>query len=263
MVMPSARAWGVALLVPLLLAAAARAAGPIRAVAVAGASNLVHVLPALEEGFARAAPGVRVTTTVGASGGLFAQIRNGAPFDVFLSADLDYPRQLVEAGQAEAASFRTFATGVLALWTLRDDLDLSGALAALRSPAVRTVALAQPRTAPYGRAAERVLERLGPDRSQSFRRVIGESVSQAAQFVETGGAEVGFVALSLLQAPARTPAGRWIIVPAADHAPVTLGHGAVLTRRGAANPDARAFLDFLAGPRARAMLEAHGYLAPP
>ena len=242
------------------LAGAAEAA---RAVVVAGASNLIQVLPALEEGFARAAPGVRVTTTTGASGALFAQIRNGAPFDVFLSADVEYPRQLVDAGFAEAGSQRTFATGVLALWTLRTDVDLSDWRAALRSPAVRTLALAQPRTAPYGRAAERLLERLGLGRPEAFRRVIGETVAQASQFVEIGGADVGLVALSVLRAPRRASPGRWIVVPAADHAPVTLEHGAVLTRRGAANPEARAFLDYLTGPEARRILEVHGYQTGP
>lgn len=248
-----------------LLAALASPAGATEsaAVAIAGAANLVHVIEALRTDFARATPGARVTVTVGASGSLFAQIRHGAPFDVFLSADLDYPRQLVAAGLGDAASARTFATGVLAVWTIREDLELDDLPAALRSPLVRKVALAQPRTAPYGRAAERLLERFGPSPEPPGRRVLGENVAQAAQFVETGTADLGFVALALLRAPGYRPKGRWRILTPAEHAPVTLEHGAVLTRRGAANPAARAFLDYLVSPGAKRILKEHGYQPAP
>lgn len=246
--------------VVLLATFAARVSGGDR-VTVAAAANLVHVLDALHAEFRRTEPGVVVATT-GASGTLVAQIRNGAPFDVFLSADTDYPRALVTAGAGDAASVRTFATGQLVAWTTRDSLDLSDLARLVRSPAVKRIAIAQPATAPYGRAAQAALEALGAWTEVSGKCVFGENIAQTAQFVETGNADLGFVALSLVRAPQASAKGKWVEVPAALHARISLDHAAVLTRAGAENAAARRYLAFLGSDAARALFTRFGYRVP-
>jgi molybdate transport system substrate-binding protein len=242
-----------------LLGLAARAD---EAVAVAAAANLVYVLDDLHAEFKRANPGVKLTKATGASGSLFAQIRNGAPFDVFLSADTDYPRQIVAAGLGDASTQRTFAAGQLVLWTTRTDLEIEDIAAAVRNPSVKKIALAQPKTAPYGRAAQVALEKLGAWSAVQSKLVVGENITQTAQFVDTGNADAGFVALSLVASPRLATRGRWKLVPPSLHAGVSLDHAVVLTSRGAKNAAARRYLDFLASPAAKKILREHGYGVP-
>jgi molybdate transport system substrate-binding protein len=143
------------------LLAAACSCAAAEHVAVAAAANLVYVLEPLNVEFAMGNPGVDVRSEIGASGSLVAQISNGAPYDVFLSADMEYPKKLVQAGGAEASSLVTFAVGKLALWTMRPGLDVSSVESVVRNPAVVKLAIANPSLAPYGRAAEGVLAKLG------------------------------------------------------------------------------------------------------
>lgn len=229
-------------------------------VSVAAASNLVYALDALDAAFRQAAPGVTLTTTTGASGSLVAQIGQGAPFDVFLSADLDYPRALIAAHHADPASLRIFAIGELVAWTTRLDLPLGSIPALVRDPRVKKIAIANLTTAPYGRAAQQALEKLGVWTVAQPKLVIGENITQTAQFVATGGADLGFVARSLVLAPALKDSGRWVVVPGSLHTP--LEHAAVLTRRGAANPAARRYLEFLTSDAARKILLQFGYGPP-
>lgn len=229
-------------------------------VSVAAASNMVYALDALNAEFQRAAPTVAVTTTTGASGSLVAQIEHGAPFDVFLSADLDYPRALIAVRQADEKSLRIFATGQLVIWTTRPGLALGSIPALVRDPAVKKIAVANLATAPYGRAAQQALEKLGAWADAQPKLVVGENVTQTAQFVETGNADVGFVALSLVLAPNLKETGRWVRVPAELYAP--LDHGAVLTVRGAVNPAARRYLAFLSSDPAKKILRQFGYGLP-
>jgi molybdate transport system substrate-binding protein len=229
-------------------------------VAVAAAANLVYALDALNAAFRQLEPDTTVTVTLGASGSLVAQVRHGAPYDVFLSADLDYPQALIDAGQAEARHLVPFATGKLVLWTMRPDLPLGDVAAAVRHPAVRKLAFANPDTAPYGRAARELLLRLGVWADVQPKLVTGENITQTAQFVETGHADLGFVALSLVLSPKLKDQGRWVEIPADAAVPLT--QGAVLTRRGADNPAARRYLDFLVSPAARKILEGFGYGVP-
>ncbi len=228
-------------------------------VSVAAAANLVYALDALNAEFKRGEPDVVVTATSGASGSLFAQLRHGAPFDVFLSADTDYPKQVVADGLGDAATLRTFASGRLVLWTTRPDLDVSNLAAAIKSPRVRKIAIAQPATAPYGRAARAVLENLGAWRAAQPKLVFGESIAQTAQFVETGNADAGFVALSLVLSPRLAQRGRWCEVPSELHREISLAHAAVLTKRGVANPAARRYLEFLGSDAAKQVLRKFGY----
>lgn len=228
-------------------------------VSIAAAANLVFALEALNTEFKRAAPDVTVTTTTGASGSLFAQIKNGAPFDVFLSADTDYPRQIVDQKLGDAATLRTFATGRLVFWTTRADLDVTDLASAVRNPVVKKIALAQPKTAPYGRAAEAALEQLGATADTRSKFVFGENITQTAQFVETGNADAGFVAMSLVLSPKLANKGRWKEVPLALYASVPLDHAGVLTTRGAANPAAKRYLDFLGSEPVKKILREFGY----
>jgi molybdate transport system substrate-binding protein len=239
---------------------AARAVGADR-VAVAAAANLIYVLEPLDAAFALADPGVVITREIGASGNLVAQIAQGAPYDVFLSADLEFPQKLVAAGAADGPSLVTFAVGRLVLWTLRPGLSLPSVEAVVRNPAVARIALANPRAAPYGRAAEEVLARLGVEAVARPKLVFAENISQTAQYVASGNVDAGFVALSLVRSPKLPDRGRWLEIPSSLHAP--LAQGAVLTRRGAANPVARRYLNFLHSPAARAILAQFGYALPP
>jgi molybdate transport system substrate-binding protein len=226
---------------------------------VAAAANLVYALEALHAEFARATSDIALTVTTGASGNLFAQVANGAPFDVFLSADVDYPQRLVRAGHAADSSFAVFATGRLVLWTTRTDVDVTNIATAVRAPAVKKIALAQPKTAPYGRAAQAALEQLGVWAAAQPKVVLGESITQTAQFVETGNADAGFVALSLVLSPRLAKQGRWQEVPPALYAAVPLDHALVLTTRGAKNPAAHRYLTFLRTAAAQKILRDYGY----
>lgn len=232
-------------------------------VAIAAASDLVFCLPALHAQFAKVEPRVALRVTTGSSGNFFAQITHGAPYDVFLSADLSYPRALIAAGAAEEKSLVLYGVGRLVFWTKRPDLDPATDLATLiRSPLLKKLALANPAHAPYGRAAREALNSLGVWSLAEPKLVLGDNIAQTAQFVETGHADAGIIALSLvLGAPASRESGRWTEIPATLHQP--LEQGAVLTTRGAANPAAARYLAFLRTREARAVFERFGFRLPP
>jgi molybdate transport system substrate-binding protein len=255
--------------VPRLLAAVAFFSAAISTVAnarpslsIAAASNFVYAVDALNAEFARVVAGVALTTSTGASGTLFAQITNGAPFDVFLSADTDYPGQIVAAGRGSASTVKIFATGRLVIWTTSRDVDLSDPANAIRATAVRKIAIAQPKSAPYGRAARAALENLGVWRDAASKIVMGENITQTAQFVETGNAEIGLVAKSLVLSPRLANKGRWMEIDPKLYSGVSLDHAAVLTTRGAANPMAARYLEFLLSEPARKILRDFGYGVP-
>jgi molybdate transport system substrate-binding protein len=189
-----------------------------------------------------------------------AQISNGAPYDVFLSADMGFPEALARAGHADAASLTPFAVGRLVLWTVKPGVDVTGVRAAVLSPAVHSLAIANTETAPYGRAARQALESLGLWAEAQPKLATAEDISQAAQFVETGNADAGFVALSAVLSPKLRGRGRWVEVPATLYKPIV--QGAIITAHGAANPASAAYIAFLHGDAARRALEAAGYGVP-
>jgi molybdate transport system substrate-binding protein len=253
---------------PVLALAAATFVGAARAadpgqpgtLSIAAAANLVYALDALDAEYNKEAPNVKVTTATGASGNLVAQIKNGAPYDVFLSADLDFPRALIAAGQADGKTLITFAVGRLVIWTTRADIDVSDTKAAVRNPAVKKLAIANVTTAPYGRAAKEAMDHLGVWAEAQPKLVVGENISQTAQFIDTGNADAGFVALSLVLSPKLKNKGRWSEVPSELYS--SIDQGAVVTAHGAGNPAAKAYLDFLNGSAARAIFKANGYGLP-
>ena len=240
--------------------AGAAEAPPPGALSVAAAANLVYALDALNAEFGRSAPEVAVTSTTGASGSLVAQIAHGAPYDVFLSADRGFAQALVVAGNADAKTLSAFALGRLVLWTTREGVDVTDIAAAVRSPLVRKLAVANVDTAPYGRAAEQSLKALGAWDDAKPKIVMGENISQTAQWVETGNADAGFVALSMVVSPRLKGRGRWTEVPASLHE--ALEQCAVITARGSSNPAAARYVAFLHSQAARSILEAFGYAIP-
>ncbi len=224
---------------------------------VAVAANFLGGLRDLAPAFT-AASGHRLKISAGSTGKLYAQIRNGAPFDVFLAADAERPLRLEREGLAVAGSRFTYAVGRLVLWSPRPGRFDDG-LAWLRAGEFRRIALANPATAPYGRAARQFLEGHRLWRALSARLVRGESVAQAFQFVATGAVDAGFVALAQLRSGVVKDGSRWP-VPARFHDPIE--QQAVLLARGTANPAARAFLDFLRAPATRERIAAAGYDPP-
>ena len=247
-------------LLAALLLCAPLAAAAAEKVSIAAAANLTYVLVPLNAAIARANPGVDVTVLTGASGNLVTQIENGSPNDVFLSADMDFPRQLGQAGAADGSTLVDFATGRLAFWTTRPEVEVKAITTAVRSAAVKKIAIANPRTAPYGRAAQEALTKLGAWADAEPKLVTGENIGQTAQFVATGNADAGFVALSLLLSPRLKDRGRWIEVPPGLYAP--LDQGAVLTAHGRDNPAAQRYLAYLRSPAAGEILERFGYRVP-
>jgi molybdate transport system substrate-binding protein len=184
-------------------------AAPLPQLLIAAASDLAYCTDELAAAFHAEAPGAELKFSTGSSGNFFAQIRNGAPFDVFLSADTGYPAQLSRLGAADGKTLAIYAIGQLALWTLDDRVDLAHGLSVLRAPGRGRLAIANPATAPYGRAARALLERDGLWDALQPRLVIGENIAQAAQFVQSGNAQLGMVSLSLPSSPGTARTTRW------------------------------------------------------
>jgi molybdate transport system substrate-binding protein len=245
----------------LLLAALTAATARAEIISIAAASNFTVALEALNAEFKKYSPKASVLVATAASGTIVAQVRNGAPYDVFLSADLEFPQVLIKEREADAKSLTKFATGRLVFWTTRPKLELKSVADALRDPAVKKIAIANIDTAPYGRAAKATLEKLDAWADAKPKLVVGENITQAAQFVETGGADAGFVAMSAVLSPKLRNKGRWIEVPADLYPPIV--HAAVLTNRGTKKPEAKEYLEFLRTPMAQEVLKRYGYGLPP
>src|ERR1700738_1737895 len=194
--------------------------GSAQGLTVAAASDLQAALPAI---VARFGPdgGQHVRLTVGSSGNFFTQIENGAPFDVFLSADIEYPRRLERSGQAERGSLYEYARGRLVLWTRNDSgIDVRRGLAVLTDASVRRVAIANPEHAPYGRAAVAALRHEGLYERVQGKCVLGENISQAGQFAQSGSADVGVLALALALSPTLKNSGTYADIPESWYPPL-------------------------------------------
>jgi molybdate transport system substrate-binding protein len=245
----------------LLLSAPTLAEGAKKAVTVAAAANLKTAAEELKKAFEAEHPDVEVALSFGASGTFFAQIQNGAPFDVFLSADREYPARVIEAKLGAAADERVYAFGKLVAWVRPGaalDLEKKG-LAGLTDPAVRKIAMANPAVAPFGRATEAAFEAAGIRDAVKEKLVLGTSVAQTAQFATTGAADVAFLPYSLTFAK-ELAGGRIWFVPERLY-PRIEQSGIVLA--GAKEPAlARAFLAFLTGEKGRAILGRYGYGLP-
>lgn len=245
-------------LIAVLAWLAPAAAAPAQALSMAAASDLQAVLPTLAQNFEQQS-GVRTRLTFGSSGNFFSQIQNGAPFDIFLSADLEYPQQLVTGGLALSDTLYQYASGRIVLWTRKDSgIDIQRGLRVLTDPRVRRIAIANPEHAPYGRAAVAALRHENLYEAVQSKLVLGENISQAAQFAQSGNAEVGILALSVALAPALKAGGAYAEIPSIMHPPI---RQAAVVLRSARNPKAaREFLEFLKRPDSMKLLADFGFV---
>lgn len=228
---------------------------------VAAAADLSTALKEVADAYEKKT-GVSVRLSFGASGALTQQIQNGAPFDLFFSADMDYPRQLISASKADGATLYQYAVGKLVLWVPADsplDVEHKG-LQVLLDPSVKKIAIANPEHAPYGRAAVAALKHTGLYDQVSERLVLGESVSQAAQFVESGNAQAGLVALAHAIAPALRGKGKYWEIPADTYSP--LAQGAVVLSNSQHKKEAIEFLQYIKTKDAADILRKYGFSLP-
>ncbi|MBM7062092.1 molybdate ABC transporter substrate-binding protein [Pseudomonas sp. UL073] len=224
-------------------------------VQVAVAANFTAPIQAMAADFEKTT-GHKLVSSFGATGQFYAQIKNGAPFEVFLAADDSTPAKLEKEGEAVADSRFTYAIGTLALWSAKPGyVDDQGAV--LKGNSYKHLSIANPKTAPYGLAATQVLEQLGLTQAVAGKLVQGENITQAQQFVATGNAELGFVALSQIYKDGKVTSGSAWVVPAKLHEPIR--QDAVLLNKGKDNPAAKALLDYLKGAQAGQVLTAYGY----
>ena len=245
---------------PVMIAFLASTAQARESVMVAAAADLVYCIQDQNAAFAKIRPDTDMTVSVGSSGTFFAQIRNGAPFDVYLSADMNFPRRLVEEKAADASSLTPYAIGRIVVWATSPEVDIEAGIAALANPAITRIAIAHPEHAPYGRAARAAMEKGGVWKHVETKVVMAENIAQARQFVQTGNAETGILALSLVMAPTMRGVGRYVLIPENMHP--RLEQGAVLTNKGFSNPAARAYMEFLRNPQARSIFERYGFVLP-
>ena len=227
---------------------------------VAAASDLQFALREIAERFEKSG-GTKVSLVLGSSGNFFSQIQNGAPFDLFFSADKDYPRRLEATGFAEPGSVYCYGRGKIVLWARRDSgIDVRRGLAVLREPGIKKIAIANPAHAPYGRAAETALRREGLWEKVAGRIVLGENISQTFQFVETGNADAGIIALSLALAPAARDKGNYFVIAPSSYDPIE--QAAMVLKASHHKADGIRFMEFLKSPQAGELLKQYGFDLP-
>jgi molybdate transport system substrate-binding protein len=245
----------------LLITTALCSVAPTQDITVAAASDLNYALKDLAARFEKET-GDKITLSFGSSGNLYSQIQGGAPYDLFFSADVVYPQKLATAGLVESASLRTYAVGHLVLWVQEgfkfDPQKLKMNL--LLEPSVKRIAIANPQHAPYGRAAMAALEHFGLKDKVASKLVFGENISQAAQFVQSGNAQAGLIALSLAVSPAMKDSGRYWELPT-DAYP-ELQQGVAVLSSSKHKPAAQAFLDYVLSADGAAVLEQYGFRLP-
>ena len=229
-------------------------------ITIAAASDLNFAFKELISEY-ETASGNQVKLTLGSSGNFFAQIQNGAPFDLYFSADISYPKKLEEAGLIVPGSLYRYAIGRIVLWTRHESpVDVTQGIAALRHSSAKTIAIANPRHAPYGRAAIATMEHFKMYDDVKDRLVLGENVSQTAQFVESGAADIGIIALSLALAPAMSEKGTYWEIPTEAHPP--LEQGAVIVKASKRADSAKQFLEFMKSRQGVAIMKRYGFIAP-
>jgi molybdate transport system substrate-binding protein len=235
-------------------------AKPCGTVTVAAASDLTYAMNEIAANFQKAT-GCVVRLSLGSSGNFLTQIENGAPFDVFFSADIFYPQKLEAMGLAAPGSTYLYGIGKIVLWSRKGSrVDVTQGFSALRDSSIKKISIANPAHAPYGRAAEEALRQAGVYESVKSRLVLGENISQAAEFVESGNADVGIVALSLALSPAMKDKGQSWMIPENLYTPIQ--QGMVIVRTTANPQGAQQLLDYLTMPATAALLERYGFALP-
>jgi molybdate transport system substrate-binding protein len=229
-------------------------------IAIAAASDLNFAIKDLIAEYEKAT-GNHVKLSLGSSGNFFAQIQNGAPFDLYFSADIGYPKKLEEAGLTVPGSLYRYAIGRIVLWTNHTShRDVSKGLEVLRDSTVKKIAIANPKHAPYGRAAVAAMEHYNVYDVAKDRLVLGENISQAAQFIESGACDVGIIALSLALAPTMKAAGTYWEIPGEAHPP--LEQGAAILKSSKEQKTAQQFVEFMRSTRGQEIMHRYGFTAP-
>lgn len=239
----------------LAFAASAAASASADEVQVAVAANFTAPIQAIATDFEKDT-GHKLVAAFGATGQIYTQIKNGAPFEVFLSADDTTPAKLEQEGDTVKGSRFTYAVGTLALWSAKDGyVDSKGQV--LKANQYQHLSIANPKTAPYGLAATQVLSKMGLTDATKAKIVEGQSITQAYQFVSTGNAELGFVALSQVYKDGKLTSGSAWIVPDDLHDPIK--QDAVILNKGKDSAAAKALVEYLKGPKAAAIIKSFGY----
>jgi molybdate transport system substrate-binding protein len=229
-------------------------------VTVAAAADLQFVMQDVGARF-QSESGKTVKFIFGSSGNFAQQLQNGAPFDMFFSANLDYPKQLEAAGLTEPGTFYQYAVGKIVMWVPNDSkLDISSGPKALLDPAIKKIAIANPQHAPYGKAAVAALQKEGIYEQLKDKFVLGENISQTASFVVSGSADVGFVALSLALSPNMKDKGRYTEVPTADYPPIE--QACVIMKSSKNKSLAEQFEKFIQSPAIKELFEKYGFAVP-
>jgi len=229
-------------------------------ITIAAASDLNFAFKELVTAYEKST-GHHVKLTLGSSGNFFSQIKNGAPFDLYFSADIGFPKKLEEDGLVVPGSLYPYAVGRIVLWAGNGShLDLSKGLEVLREPTIKKIAIANPKHAPYGRAAVAAMEYFKVYDQVKDKLILGENISQAAQFIESGACDAGIIALSLAVAPAMKAAGQYWEIPAVAHPP--LEQGAVILNQSKNPEAARQFLEFIKGSHGQEIMKRYGFMLP-
>jgi molybdate transport system substrate-binding protein len=229
-------------------------------IAVAAASDLNFAIKDLIAEYEKAT-GTHVKLSLGSSGNFYAQIQNGAPFDLYFSADIGYPKKLEEAGLTVPGSLYRYAVGRIVLWTNHSSRrDVAKGLEILRDPAIKKIAIANPKHAPYGRAAVAAMQHFKVYDEAKARLVLGENISQAAQFVESGACDVGVIALSLALAPTMKAAGTYWEIPSEAHPP--LEQGAAILKSSKQQKTAQHFVEFMQSAKGQEIMSRYGFTLP-
>jgi molybdate transport system substrate-binding protein len=227
---------------------------------IAAAADLTYAFKDVTARFEKQT-GNKIRLTYGSSGNFFSQIQNGAPFDLFFSADVSFPQKLEAAGLAEPGTIYDYAKGQIVIWVPNASrLDLSKGLAVLLDPNIRKIAIANPQHAPYGSAAVAAMKDEGIYDQVKSKFVMGENISQTAQFVQSGNADAGIVAVSLALAPAMKTTGRYVAIPQTDYPPLI--QAAMILKSSPNKELAEKFLDFLKETGTVAVMEQYGFAIP-
>ena len=251
---------GLKFLVLAWLLALASIAHAAETLTVAVAANVKYAFDDLALAFTQET-GIEVKPIFSSSGKIVSQVKEGAPYDVFLSADMDFPQKLYQGGQAVTMP-KVYAYGKLVIWARNEKLDLKKGLSALATPEVKKVAIANPKVAPYGEEAVKAMEKIGVRADIEPKLIYAENIAQVMQYVESGNVDAGITAKSLVTAPEVAGKGQWVDIPENIYSPIA--QGAVILRYGQANHGdaARKFYGFLYSAKARTILEKFYYGLP-
>jgi molybdate transport system substrate-binding protein len=227
---------------------------------IAAASDLNFAIKELVAEFEKLT-GHHVKLSLGSSGNFYSQIQNGAPFDLYFSADIGYPKKLEDVGLTVPGSLYRYAVGRIVLWTGNGSrIDVVQGLDALREPTIKKIAIANPKHAPYGRAAVAAMEHFKVYEQVKDKLVFGENISQAAQFIESGACDIGIIALSLALAPTMKARGTYWEIPTEAHPP--LEQGAVIVKSSTHQESAKRFLEFMNGSQGQEIMKRYGFTLP-